>query len=433
MAVLPEFGKTELKELIGLLAEQFETYKAEGYKFDMSRGKPCSIQLDLSDRLNDCLSTGGYLTADNVDCRNYGNPEGIPEARRLFAGMLEAEPDEMIIGGNSSLNMMYDSVIRALQCGVSEDGKSWSSQGIVKFLCPSPGYDRHFAICESLGIKMMPIEMRHEGPDMDTIESLAESDESIKGIWCVPLYSNPDGITYSDNIVTRLASFKAKANDFRIFWDNAYAVHHLYEEKGRQDKVANIMEACKAAGNEDRPYIFSSTSKITYPGAGIAMMAASKRNVAFILKHLTKQTICPDKMNQLRHVRFLKDMEGITAQMKKHAAILRPKFDAVFEIFERELGNKGIASWNKPNGGYFISLNILDGCAKKAVLLAREAGVVLTGAGATYPYGIDPYDRNIRIAPTYPPMDELKKALKIVCVCIKIACAEKQLAVILNK
>lgn len=416
-------SKSQMKESYKNIAEIYASYKEKKYHFDMSRGKPCPEQLDLSNGLMTCLGEKEYFSVQGTDCRNYGNPEGIAEARELFAEMLEVKPEEVIIGGNSSLNMMYDTMIRAMQCGVEEGGKPWRLGKEVKFLCPSPGYDRHFAICESMGIRMITVAMTDKGPDMEAVERMAAADPAVKGIWCVPLYSNPDGISYSDETVARLASMKTKAQDFRIFWDNAYAVHHL--DPDEPDKVKNILPACREAGNEDRPYIFSSTSKITFPGAGIAMMAASSKNISFIMKHLTKQTIGPDKLNQLRHVKFLGGMDGIKLQMAKHAAILRPKFDAVLDIFDKELHDNSIATWNKPRGGYFISLNVAGGCAGRAVRLAKDAGVILTPAGATFPYGKDPADSNIRIAPTFPPLAELPEAIRIVCACVKLACAEK--------
>lgn len=395
--------------------KRYEMFKSQNLNLDMSRGKPCKEQLSLSDELLSCLES--YKTKDGTDCRNYGGVDGIPEAKELFSQMLGVSKNEIIIGGNSSLNMMYDAIARAMSFGVYGGKKPWSKHEKVKFLCPSPGYDRHFAICELFGIEMITIQMKKDGPDIDAIEKLVAEDENIKGIWCVPMYSNPDGITYSDEIVVRLASMKTKAEDFRIFWDNAYCVHHLSDD---HDNLKNILEECKASGNPDRVYIFSSTSKITFPGAGVAMMAASENNINLAKKHLSIQTIGPDKLNQLRHVVFLKNMAGIESHMKKHAEILKPKFDAVTDILEKELSGLDIAYWNKPKGGYFISLYTLPGCAREVGEMAFQAGVTLTKVGATYPYGVDPDDRNIRIAPTFPPVDELKKAIEIVAICIKI-------------
>jgi DNA-binding transcriptional MocR family regulator len=412
----------ELKELREGLLKKYEDFKDKKLKYDMSRGKPSREQLDLSMEM---LDIKDYKTADGTDCRNYGGLDGIPEAKQLFAQLLEVEPDEVIIGGSSSLNMMYDTIARAMSFGVAGSEAAWGKLPKVKFLCPSPGYDRHFAICELFGIEMIIVDMKSDGPDMDMVEKLVGEDESIKGIWCVPKYSNPDGITYSDEVVDRLARMKTRAKDFRIFWDNAYAVHHLY---GKGDRLKKIMEACREAGNEDRVFVFTSTSKISFPGSGIAAMAVSKANIGMIKKQLSVQVIGPDKMNQLRHVKFFKSMENIEEHMKKHAEILAPKFGAVLEILDAELGGKEIAWWNKPNGGYFISLNTLDGCAKKVIAMTAEAGVVMTSAGATFPYGVDPRDRNVRIAPSFPSVDELRKAIEIFCICVQIASIDKLLS-----
>lgn len=416
-------SREELAVLLEKLNQRYSEYKSQNLKLDMSRGKPCPAQLDISMDMLDCLDSKDILKAsDGTDCRNYGGVDGIPEAKQLFAEMLEVSPKEIMIGGNSSLNMMYDTIARAMQFGVVGSDVPWGKLPKVKFLCPSPGYDRHFAICELMGIEMIVVDMKIDGPDMDTVEKLAGEDDSIKGIWCVPKYSNPDGISYSDEVVNRLAKMNTKAKDFRIFWDNAYAVHHLSD---RPDILKNILTACKEAGTPDRVFMFSSTSKISFPGAGIAMMASSESNLNFIRKQLSIQTIGPDKINQLRHVRYFKNMDGIKAHMERHAGLIGPKFDGVLDILDAELKDKNIAEWNRPNGGYFISLNTMDGCAKKVVSMAAEAGVTLTGAGATYPYGKDPRDRNIRIAPTFPSLDELKKAIEILCTCVQIASIEK--------
>ena len=423
MADLMKLSASDLKQTLDQLQKRYDEFKNRKLKLDMSRGKPCPEQLDLSMGMLDCVgSKDSAKASDGTDCRNYGVLDGILEAKQLFAEMLEVSPNDIIIGGNSSLNMMYDTIARALAFGVVGSQKPWGKLPVVKFLCPSPGYDRHFAICQLFGIEMIVIDMKSDGPDMDAVESLVAEDESIKGIWCVPKYSNPDGITYSDEVVDRLAKMKTKASDFRIFWDNAYAVHHLTD---KPDILKDIMTACKEANNSDRVFIFSSTSKISFPGVGVAVMAASEGNVSLIKKQLTIQTIGPDKINQLRHVRFFKDLDGIKKQMEEHAAILRPKFDAALNILDSELGDKNIAWWNKPNGGYFISLNVVDGCAKTVVNMAAEAGVILTSTGATYPYGKDPRDRNIRIAPTFPPLDELKNAIEVLCICVQIACIKK--------
>ncbi len=426
MKKLNSMNKEELLALIDESQKKYESYKSQNLKYDMSRGKPCPEQLDLSDGILDCISsTSGLKAGDGTDCRNYGGLDGISDAKVLFSQMLEVGVNELIVGGNTSLNMMYDCVSRAMLKGVLGSDMPWGKLDQVKFLCPSPGYDRHFAICEFLGIEMITVDMNEDGPDMDTIEKLVSEDASIKGIWCVPKYSNPQGITYSDEVVERFAALKPKAPDFRIFWDNSYTVHHLTDTP---DQLKNILESCKQAGNSDMVYIFASTSKITYAGAGIAAMGASEANIEFLKKQLGIQTICYDKINQLRHVRFLKNMDGIAAHMKKHAAIIRPKFDIVLDILDKELKSGGAAEWTRPNGGYFISLNTMDGCAKAVVAKAKEAGVTLTGAGATFPYKKDPRDRNIRIAPTYPSLDELKNAIEVLCVCVLLVEAEKLLA-----
>lgn len=413
---------TTLKQCQAELLVRYQNFKAEKLKLDMSRGKPCPEQLDLSKGLLTCLSDEDYKSRDGIDCRNYGGVQGIPEARELLAPILDVAPEDVIVSGNSSLALIYDTIIKALVIGVPGGKMPWGKQPKVKFLCPSPGYDRHFAICNQLRIEMITLELGESGPDMDQVERLVADDELIKGILCVPKYSNPSGITYSDEVVDRFAKMKTKAPDFRIFWDNAYAVHHLTE---RPDHLKNILTACKEAGNPDRVLMFSSTSKISLAGAGLSLVAGSKNNINWLTKQIGIQTIGPDKLNQLRHVRFFKNFAGIEAQMKKHASIIRPKFDQVFKIFEAELGGKKYAEWTKPNGGYFISLNTLEGCAKKVVSMAAEAGVVLTGAGATYPYGKDPLDRNIRIAPTFPSLAELGKAMEIVAVCVQLVSIEK--------
>lgn len=414
-----------LNERMISLNEKYESFKSQKLKLDMTRGRPCKEQLALSmDMLAFPGPSDDCKTADGIDARNYGLVDGIPEAKELFSKMLDVSPKEIIIGGNSSLSMMYDALARAMLFGVPGSAEPWGKLPKVKFLCPSPGYDRHFAITELFGFEMITINMKKDGPDMDSVEKLVAEDASIKGIWCTPIYSNPEGITYSDGVVERMASMKTAAPDFRIFWDEAYIVHHLTDKK---DKLKNIMESCKSAGNPDRVYIFASTSKITFPGAGIAVMAASENNAARIRKQLGIKTIGPDKLNQLRHVRFLKDLNGIEAQMKKHAAILKPKFDMVLDLLENELGDKNIASWNKPNGGYFISMNTLPGCAAAVVKMAADAGVAITPAGATYPYGKDPQDVNIRIAPTLPPVSELKTAMELFCTCVQIVSINKLL------
>ncbi|WP_248924439.1 aminotransferase class I/II-fold pyridoxal phosphate-dependent enzyme [Paenibacillus hamazuiensis] len=416
----------ELNRQYQALQEKYEGFKSRGMSLDMSRGKPCPEQLELSRGMLDILSSEDSLKAmDGTDCLNYGGIDGIPEAKQLFAQMLEVGASEILVGGNSSLTMMHDALSRAMLHGVYGSATPWGKLPKVKLLCPSPGYDRHFAICELLGIEMIAVDMLPDGPDMDAVERLVREDDSIKGIWCVPKYSNPEGITYSDETVDRLAGMKTKASDFRIMWDDAYTVHHLTT---KPDRLKNILEACKKAGNPDRAFIFASTSKITFPSAGVAVLASSEANLNFIRKQLSVQTIGPDKINQLRHVRFLQNMDVLQAHMEKHAAIIKPKFDIVLNKLESELGGKNIASWIKPNGGYFLSLNTLDGCAKEVVRLAAEAGVTLTKAGATYPYGSDPRDRNIRIAPTFPSAEELETAIDVLCVCVQLASIKKVLA-----
>ncbi len=412
-------SKEQLQACRAKLEEEYAGYVKQNLKLDMSRGKPAGTQLDLTNGVLDALDN--YKTADGTDARNYGLLDGIPEAKALFSELLNIPQEKLIIGGNSSLNMMYDSVVRLYIFG-THGHTPWGKLPKIKFLCPSPGYDRHFGICEDLGIEMITIPMLEDGPDMDMVEKLAAEDELIKGIWCVPLYSNPQGICYSDKVVERLASMKA-APDFRIFWDNAYGVHHIYSE----EKVADIFTACEKAGNPDRPFYFFSTSKITFPGAGVALLASSVSNVAEIKKHMSIQTIGPDKLNQLRTIRYLKNAEGVREHMRKLAAELRPKFDIVLNTLQRELAGTGLATWTKPKGGYFIAIDTLDNCAKETVALAKKAGVVLTGAGATFPYKRDPRDRNIRIAPTYPTVDELQKAIELFCVCVKLAGVNKLL------
>lgn len=419
-------SEQELRSEYEQVNEKYEQYRSQHLKLDMSRGKPCPEQLELSKPMLSLVGADDHVQAeDGSDCLNYGGIDGIPEVKRLFAEMMGVNTSEIMIGCNSSLNMMFDTIARAMQHGVLDSTEPWGKLPKVKFICPSPGYDRHFAICEYFNIEMIVVELTADGPDMDAVEHLVREDASIKGIWCVPKYSNPEGITYSDQTVDRLAQMETKANDFRIFWDDAYTVHHLTDHP---DPLKNILSACKDAGNPDRVFMFSSTSKITFPGAGVAMMAASKDNVESIRKQISFQTIGPDKVNQLRHVRFLKDMDQLKDHMKKQAAVIKPKFDLVLNKLESELGGLEIASWNKPNGGYFISFNTLDGCAKQVVNMAEQAGVKLTQAGATYPYGHDPRDRNIRIAPTYPSLPELEKAIDVLCLCVQMASIKKILS-----
>ena len=418
-------SKEELLALKGDLEKQYEDAKALNLALDMSRGKPAAAQLDLSMPMMSLLNEDSVLKAENgTDCRNYGVLDGIPEAKKLMADMVGAKTENVIVYGNSSLNIMYDTIVRSMLHGVL-GSTPWCKLDKVKFLCPVPGYDRHFAITESFGIEMISIPMTENGPDMDMVEKYVQEDKAVKGIWCVPKYSNPQGISYSDETVRRFAALKPAAKDFRIFWDNAYCVHHIYEEK--QDEILNILEECEKAGNPDMVYQFASTSKVTFPGSGVAAISTSTANIADIKKYMTLQTIGHDKINQLRHVKFLKDADGIKAHMKKQADIIRPKFEAVLEVLDKELGGLGIATWTKPNGGYFISFETLDGCAKAVVGKCKEAGVVMTGAGATFPYGKDPKDSNIRIAPTLPTPEELSKAADLFVLCVKLVSVEKLL------
>ena len=425
MKTYAEMTKDELEALHEDLLKQYKEKQAMGLSLNMARGKPSKAQLELSHGLMDALNGDSDFNDENgVDCRNYGGLDGIPEAKRLLAEVSEVSPDKIIIFGNSSLNVMYDTVARAMTHGIMGN-TPWCRLPEVKFLCPVPGYDRHFAITEFFGIKMINIPMSKDGPDMDMVEEYVNNDETVKGIWCVPKYSNPQGSTYSDDTVRRFAQLKPAAKDFRIFWDNAYAVHHLYPDK--HDHLLEIMAEAEKYGNEDMIYKFFSTSKITFPGSGITCIAASLNNIKDIKDKLQWQTIGPDKLNQLRHVRFFKDLNGINAQMEKHAEIIRPKFEMVLKILREDLGGLGVGSWIEPRGGYFISFDSLDGCAKKIVGLAKDAGVIMTGAGATYPYHKDPHDSNIRIAPTFPTLEEIEQAARIFTVCVRLASVEKLL------
>ena len=421
-----EMTKAELQALKKELSAKYREYQGKDLKLDMSRGKPSIDQLDLSMGMLDVLTSDMDLTCeDGTDCRNYGVLDGISEAKELLADMMEVAPDHIIIYGNSSLNVMYDTVSRSMTHGVMGN-TPWCKLDKVKFLCPVPGYDRHFAITEYFGIEMINIPMTPTGPDMDMVEELVASDDSIKGIWCVPKYSNPQGISYSDQTVRRFARLKPAAPDFRIYWDNAYTIHHLYDMD--QDHLIEILAECKRAGNPDMVYKFASTSKISFPGSGIAAIAASQNNLVDIKKQLRIQTIGHDKVNQLRHVRFFGDIHGMVEHMRKHADILRPKFEAVLETLDRELEGLGIGTWTTPKGGYFISFDSLDGCAKAIVAKCKKAGLVMTGAGATYPYGKDPHDSNIRIAPSYPPLNDLKQAMELFALCVKLVSVEKLLS-----
>ena len=417
--------KEELQQLKKELEKQYEDAKGKGLKLDMSRGKPSAAQLDLSMGIMDVLTSESVLkTEAGLDCRNYGVLDGIPEAKKLMADMMEVAPEQVIVYGNSSLNIMYDTVSRSVTHGVL-GSTPWCKLDQVKFLCPVPGYDRHFAITEHFGIEMINVPMSPEGPDMDLVEKLVAEDASVKGIWCVPKYSNPQGYSYSDETIRRFANLKPAAEDFRIYWDNAYCIHHLYDDN--QVEQPEILAECAKAGNPDMVYKFSSTSKVTFPGSGIAALAASEANLSEIRKQMTIQTIGHDKLNQLRHVRFFGDIEGMKKHMSKQAAILRPKFEAVTDILEKELGGLGIGEWTKPLGGYFISFDALPGCAKAIVAKCKEAGVVMTGAGATFPYGKDPKDGNIRIAPSFPTPEEMAQAADLFALCVKLVSVDKLL------
>ena len=418
-----EMTKEELLALQSELKAKYKEYQGRNLNLNMARGKPCVEQLDLSMGMMDVLSSSADLTCDDgTDCRNYGVLDGIKEAQELLSDMMEVPHENIIIYGNSSLNVMYDTIARAMTHGVM-GSTPWAKLDKVKFLCPVPGYDRHFAITQHFGIEMINVPMTKEGPDMDLVEKLVSEDDSIKGIWCVPKYSNPQGYSYSDLTVRRFARLKPKAQDFRIFWDNAYTIHHLYDDD--QDHLVEILAECKRAGNPDLVYKFASTSKISFPGSGIAALASSHNNLDEIKAQLTVQTIGHDKVNQLRHVRYFGDIHGMIEHMRLHANILRPKFEAVISILERELGGLEIGEWTNPKGGYFISFDSLPGCAKDIVARCKKAGVIMTGAGATYPYGKDPQDSNIRIAPSYPPLADLITATELFALCVKISSINK--------
>ena len=420
-----EMSKAELEQELVKLKAEYKKYQEMELSLNMARGKPCREQLDLSMGMMDALNSEADLScADGTDCRNYGVLTGIEEAKELIGAMMENKPDNIIIYGNSSLNVMYDTVSRAFTHGVMGN-TPWCKLDKVKFLCPVPGYDRHFAITEYFGIEMIPVQMTPTGPDMDEVERLVANDESIKGIWCMPKYSNPQGYSYSDETVRRFARLRPAARDFRIFWDNAYGIHHLYDDD--QDYLIEILEECKKAGSPDLVYKFSSTSKITFPGSGIAAIATSLNNLEEIKAQRNYQTIGHDKVNQLRHVRYFGDFEGMKAHMRKHAAIIRPKFEAVLDALDRDLAPVGVGEWTRPKGGYFISFDAPEGCAKAIVDRAKKAGVTMTGAGATYPYHKDPHDSNIRIAPTFPSLNDLKLAMDIFTVCVRLVAVDKML------
>lgn len=419
-------SKEQLESVLKLEKEKFKVFCNDGIKLDMARGKPGADQLDITEGMLKCLEKNEDCFSDGIDCRNYGGLEGILAARKLFADTFDVDVENVILGGNSSLNLMYDTIARAFTFGMCDSIRPWCKEEKIKFLCPSPGYDRHFAICELFGIEMIPISMNDDGPDMNAVTEYVNNDSSVKGIWCVPKYSNPTGIVYSDDVIRSFASLSPAAVDFRIFWDNAYAVHDLYDEI----KILNILDECARAGKPNMPIMFGSTSKISFPGSGVSLIAASKENLDFMKRQLTIQTIGPDKINQLRHVMFFKDKNGVIDHMKRHADILRPKFEAVLEALDCELGDCGVGEWTRPRGGYFISFDSKLGVASQIYDLCLEAGLTLTNVGATFPYGKDPDNKNIRIAPSFPNVSQLKAAVERFIVCVKIASIEK---ILLNK
>ncbi len=415
-------SQEELSALYEELKKEYIDAKGKGLNLNMARGKPSKAQLDMSMDILDALSSkDNAITESGIDSRNYGDLTGIPEAKQLMADVMGTDPQNVIVFGNASLPIMYDTVARSYCFGVNGSTPRCKLDK-VKWLCPVPGYDRHFAITEQFGIEMITIPMNSEGPDMELVKKYVEEDETIKGIWCVPKYSNPTGITFSDSVVRAFAALKPAAEDFRIFWDNAYAVHDLYEDK--KDELIDILSECALNGNEDMVYEFCSTSKVSFAGAGIAAMATSEKNRKWVESTMTIQTIGYDKMNQLRHVRYFKDIDGLKVHMKKHADMLRPKFEAVLKCFESELGGLDIATWTEPKGGYFISFDAMEGCAKEIVAKCKEAGVTLTGAGATYPYKKDPKDSNIRIAPSFPTPEEMELASRVFVLCVKLVTIE---------
>ena len=418
-----EMTKEQLGQELSLLRQQYEGWKAKGLKLNMARGKPGKEQLDIVSDMLTILRTPEDCECDGIECRNYGEVSGIPAAKKLFAELLGVKESECFVGGNASLQLMYDTVSKAFTHGLLHSEQPWCRLDKVRWICPVPGYDRHFKVTESFGVEMISVPMTENGPDMDEVERLIQ-DPTVKGMWNVPKYSNPEGVVYSEETVRRLAAMKPAAPDFLLMWDNAYCIH---EFEGAFRPFPEILTLCREAGNPDMVFEFASTSKVTYPGAGVAVMAASEANIAYMTKLMGIQTIGYDKLNQLRHVRYLQDKEHTLALMQRHAAILRPKFHAVLDALERELAPLGIARWKRPVGGYFISLDAMPGTAKRALALAKDAGVVMTGAGATFPYGKDPQDSNIRIAPSYPPVEELKDAIAVLCVCLRLAAAEKLL------
>jgi DNA-binding transcriptional MocR family regulator len=421
MTNLTQLSPGDMTAVHQQLQESYDAFKGRGLKLDLTRGKPSPAQLELSAALLSLPGSQDYVAEGALDCRNYGGLQGLAEARRLFSTMMGASPEQVVVANNSSLALMHDTIVYALLKGMCDSVAPWSKQGEISFLCPVPGYDRHFKICEDYGIRMIPVALNEEGPDMDEVEQLVAQDASIKGIWCVPKYSNPTGTVYSDATIERLAAMKTAAPDFRLYWDNAYSVHHLTDE---HIEIANVLELCARHGHPNRAFVFASTSKITLPGAGLAVFAASKDNVKWLLARFTPRTIGPDKINQLRHVRFLKDGAAIEDLMNGHKSLIAPKFRKVLDIFDKKLAGIPDVTWTRPKGGYFISLEVPRGCAKRVVALAKEAGVALTPAGATHPYGKDPGDRTIRIAPTFPELPEVAQAAEGVAVCVLLAAVE---------
>ncbi|NLL03653.1 MAG: aminotransferase class I/II-fold pyridoxal phosphate-dependent enzyme [Clostridiales bacterium] len=419
MLMYKDLSFDELTQLENEIKKQYEDFKSQNLKLDMSRGKPCLEQLELSKGMLDTInSKSSLISKDGIDCLNYGGVDGLKETKEFFSQLLDVPFANVIVGGNSSLTMMFDYISQCYLRG--SGGKPWGKMDKVKFLCPVPGYDRHFAICEYFGIEMVNVPMLSTGPDMDIVEELVK-DDAVKGMVCVPKYSNPTGVTYSDDTVKRLSAMET-ASDFRIIWDNAYCIHHL---SSNHDSLLDLLGECKNAGNPDRAIMVASLSKVTFPGSGVAVLAASENNIKMIKERLSVQTIGPDKINQIRHTEFFDGIDNVHKHMEKHAQIIAPRFDVVLKAFNKELRPHGIASWEEPNGGYFISLDVLDGCAKRVYELCKDAGVTLTECGATYPYGKDPFDRNIRIAPTFPSVEELEKATQLLCVCVKLASIEK--------
>jgi DNA-binding transcriptional MocR family regulator len=424
MTPYTDLNRVELEALKENLLSTYNAFQEKKLTLDMTRGKPSPEQLDLAMEMLAGEISREYKTQSGVDCRNYGGLDGIKEAKELFARYMEVADDEIIVGDSASLKMMHDTIMGAMCYGMVDSDQPWGKLPQVKFICPSPGYERHFAVCQYLGIEMITVAMDENGPDMDKVEDLVFSDDAIKGMWCVPKYSNPTGITYSDEVIDRLASMETGAGAFKIFCDNAYAVHHLSDI---HDPLKNLLAACKNAGNPERVFLYGSTSKISFAGAGVAMIAGSRKNIEFILSKMQFQTIGPNKLNQLRHVLFFKDVAGVENHMKKHAAILKPKFDAVLDVLDQELGGSNIAEWSKPNGGYFISIDTLSGCAREVIKKAAAAGVKLTPAGATFPYGTDPADRNIRIAPSFPSAEDVETAMRLVAISIQLVSIDKLL------